>query len=208
MKYLFSFVTTLLVLCSCAGQSSHRGTTHSVMTVEPQAFGLQETNRFSGVIKESSEISLGFKTPGQIQQILVKEGDYVRQGQLLATLDAKDYQLGVESAEAQYDQMKKQVERMKKLYDARSLSKNDYEKAVSGLVQLEVQLKSNRNKLEYTRLYSPTNGYVQSVNFEKAEMVNAGTGLFTLLDVNRMEIEVNVPKTIYLNKNNIQTVEG
>ena len=137
----------------------------------------------SGIVREAHTISLGFKTAGQIERIHVREGDYVRQGQLLAELDDADYRLGVEALQIQYDQLEDEVERTKRLFDQKSVSVNDYEKAVAGLRQLGVQLQVNKNKLDYTKLYAPIDGYVQSVNFSPAEMVDAGTALFTLLDM-------------------------
>ena len=128
-----------------------------------------------GIVREAHTISLGFKTAGQIERICVKEGDYVRRGQLLAELDNADYRLGVEALQIQYDQLEDEVGRTKQLFDRKSISANDYEKAVAGLRQLGVQLQVNKNKLDYTKLYAPTDGYVQSVNFSPAEMVDAGS---------------------------------
>ena len=86
---------------------------------------------------------------------------------------------------------------MKLLYEAKSVSENDYEKAVAGLRQLKAQLQLNQNKLDYTKLYAPLSGYIQSVNFEPAEMVDAGTPLVTLLDINRLEVELDIPVEVY-----------
>ena len=113
-------------------------------------------------------------------------------------LDQEDYQLGVDAYQIQYDQMKNEVERMKQLYEAKSLNGNDYEKAVAGLEQLRVQLQINKNKLEYTTLKAPVSGYIQTVNYEKAEMVQAGSPIVNLLDVSKIEVEVDIPASLYM----------
>lgn len=64
---------------------------------------------YPGIVREAHTIGLGFKTAGQIERICVKEGDYVRRGQLLAELDAADYRLGVEALQIQYDQLEEEV---------------------------------------------------------------------------------------------------
>ena len=127
----------------------------SVITVTPQSLNHQTDKTFSGIVRENREISAGFKTPGQIINVYANEGDFVKQGQLLAVLDDKDYKLGLQAAEIQYNQLNDEVARLKKLFEKQSISGNDYEKAVAGLKQLEIQLQSNKNKLEYTKLYSP-----------------------------------------------------
>ena len=155
----------------------------------------------TGIIKEAHTINLGFKTAGQIKRILAQEGDHVKKGELLAELDAEDYRLGVEALQIQYNQLKDEVGRTKKLLEQKSISVNDYEKASAGLQQLGVQLQINKHKLNYTRLYAPTDGYIQNVNFSPSEMVDAGTAVFTLLDVSHMEVTVDIPASEYRMRN-------
>ena len=175
----------------------------SVMVTEPVQVGAASWKTLPGTVHEAHAVSLGFKTPGQIERVMVQEGDRVRQGQLIATLDDADYRLGVEALEIQYGQLEQEVARMKKLYEGKSLSPNDYEKAVAGLKQVGVQLQVNRNKLDYTRLYAPMDGYVQRVNFSQAEMVDAGTPVVDLLDVRRMEVAVSLPAEVYRQRGQI-----
>jgi len=121
----------------------------------------------------------------------------VRAGQLLATLDTKDYQLQVDAAQTQYNQLKNEVERLKQLYEGNSLSGNDYEKATSGLEQLSIQLQNARNQLGYTRLTAPVSGTIQKVNFEASEMVSAGLPVMDLVDTSSLEVEINIPSDVY-----------
>lgn len=189
----------ILLLAACSTNKEEKFV-RSVKLVQPVALGNVSHKSLSGMVKEAREISLGFKTGGQIEKILVKEGDFVRQGQTIALLDKKDYQLGVDAYQIQYDQMKEEVGRMKQLYEAKSLSGNDYEKAVAGLKQIKVQLDINKNKLEYTILVAPVSGYIQSVNYEKAEMVQAGSPIVNLLDVAKIEVDVDIPASLYMQR--------
>lgn len=185
------------VFASCGDAPQGGSTVHSVMVTTPEAMEGTVVKNYSGIVCEAHTINLGFKTPGQIERILVAEGDYVHKGQLLAELDDADYRLGVEALQIQYDQLKDEVGRTEQLYRQKSISANDYEKATAGLRQLGVQLQANKNKLNYTKLYAPTDGYIQAVNFSPAEMVDAGTALFTLLDVSRMEVVADIPVAEY-----------
>ncbi len=197
MKELILMSIVAGMLCSCGESSQEHSGTRSVVLTEPILLKSTRIINHSGIVREAHTISLGFKTAGQIERIHVREGDYVRQGALLAELDDADYRLGVEVLQIQYDQLEDEVERTKQLFDQKSISANDYEKAVAGLRQLGVQLQANKNKLDYTKLYAPTDGYVQSVNFSPAEMVDAGTALFTLLDVSHMEVAADIPANEY-----------
>ena len=180
---------------------------HNVFVVHPVAQGIAETRSFSGVVEENRTISLGFKTGGQIETINVKEGDHVKKGQLLATLDTKDYELVVKQLQVQYDQQKSDHERLSYLHDRSNVSESEFEKSASGLEQLGVQLQLNKNKLEYTRLYSPVSGVITAVNFEKAEMVDAGRPVFDIMDDGQLEIVVDLPVRDFMNRDRFNVIE-
>lgn len=189
-----------IVLSACSGGRTEAPFVRSVYLTRPVVLGNETTRTYSGIVRAANEVNLGFKTPGQIVRIHVTEGDYVRRGQLLAELDDADYRLAVEALQIQYDQLRDEVDRTQRLFEQRSVTANDFEKANAGLRQLGVQLQANRNKLDYTKLYAPTDGYVQKVNFSPAEMVDAGTAIIALLDVSRMEVEVDIPAVEYLRR--------
>lgn len=205
MKQLLLLPFLLLLTNGCTESPSHTFT-RSVMLTTPTPSGAESIKYFSGVVQESHNIGLGFKTAGQIEKIYVKEGDYVKKGQLIAQLDHTDYQLGVQALEIQYKQLEDEVKRTEALYRSKSISINDYEKAQAGLQQLKVQLQVNRNKLAYTRLYAPTNGYIQSVNFAPSEMVDAGTPVINLLDMHSMEVETELPAEVYQLRSHFQRI--
>ena len=205
MKIKVILLAAAVILSACGKQTKQESTVHSVITVNPQPTDGNSSQSFAGIIEEGGEISVGFKTAGQINGIFVKEGDYVKQGQLIATLDDNDYRLGLDAAQIQYNQLKQETDRIKQLYVKNSVSGNDYDKAIAGLKQAEINLESNKNKVAYTKLYAPTSGYVQSVNFERSEMVNAGTPVITLLDTKQMEVVINIPSSLYVRKEQMKS---
>lgn len=198
VKKIGKIITTLIVfapfaaLLACGGNTL-APQTRSVKVTSPLMREGGFRRDYPAIVKESNQTGLGFKTAGQIERVYVKEGDYVKQGQLLATLDAADYQLAVNALQVQYDQMKSEFARVQRLFDNKGMSQNEYEKAKAGLEQLANQLQANKNKLSYTKLYAPANGHIQAVNFSKAEMVDAGTQVFSLLDDGGMKVEFDVP---------------
>lgn len=196
-------VISLLLFCLLAGCKNNTNnqdstTVKNVKTVSPVVISSVNVRTFPGVVKVANEINLGFKTAGQISHVLVKEGDYVREGAVIAELDKKDYMLQLEGSQIQYDQLKTEVERLSILYEKNNIPGNDYEKALAGLQALEVQLKANKNIVEYTTLRAPVSGYIQSVNFVKSEMVNAGTPVVTFIDISSVKVETELPASLFL----------
>lgn len=199
-------------LCSCSHEAG-RQSLRTVVVTQPETMGLNSgTISLPGTIKEGQTVQVSFKTAGQIASLSVKEGDYVSKGQTIATLDAADYKIALEASEAQYRQLKNEVERIKTLYERRSVSKNEYEKAVAGLEQVTADLNAKKNQMQYTRLVSPASGYVQNIQAHVGEMVNAGTTVVSLIDVRRMEVEVGIPSTLYQHRGSLDnfsaTIDG
>ena len=138
MKRLITMIIVVGVLCACDGTSHENSKMRSVMLTEPVRLESAHVINYPGIVREAHSVNLGFKTAGQIERILVHEGDYVRKGALLAELDDADYRLGVEALQIQYDQLEDEIKRTKELFNQKSVSANDYEKATAGLRQLEV----------------------------------------------------------------------
>jgi len=185
MKLFSLSLLCFALLCSCGNHGvKEKPIVKNVHIVHAEPIAGNTFRSFPGVVKAAQQIELGFKTAGQIKQLCVDEGDYIREGQLIARSDDTHYQL------------------QQARHRRNNITDNDYEKAVAGLEQLKAQLESNRNTVNYTQLHSPISGYIQAVHFEKAEMVNTGTAVVTLVDVNNIEIESELPASVYLQKDN------
>ncbi len=72
---------------------------------------------------------------GTIQYMHVNDGAYVRKGQLLAELDPTDYQIQLDAAEAEYQSVKAEAERVMALYKENVTTPDANDKAVYGLRQ-------------------------------------------------------------------------
>lgn len=199
------FISCIIIglLCSCSNndRQSEKKVIHNVFVTHPEVTGYEIEAVLPATVEEGRMISVGFKTGGQIKNIFVKEGSNVVKGQLIAELDAEDYSLGVASLREKYTNLKAETERQTKLHASGNMSDNDYEKALSGLKQLELQLQLEENRLSYCRLTSPSAGIVTKVNFENSEMVDAGTPIIELMDNSSLEAIVDLPARLYSNRN-------
>lgn len=207
MKVKLFFIMLFAVgIISCTGKKQNENYVRTVKVIAPELRSDKLKKEFSGVVKGAMDIDLGFSIAGKIKNISVKEGDYVRKGDVLARLESEDYALGVEALQIQYDQLSDEVERMKTLYDNKCMSGNDYEKAVAGLEQLGVQLQVNKKKLDYTILKSPVSGYIGTVNYNEAEMVNAGTPVFSIVADGLKRIDFDIPLNLYMKLDSIDNI--
>ena len=192
----------------CRHEAEKVTTLRNVVLTTPVSSSDNATTTYPGIVEEGSSVSAAFMADGKIGRILVKEGDRVRKGQLIAALDDSDYRIGVGQLEAQFNQMTKEKERMDAMFEKHNISPNDYEKFAAGYEQLKLQLDMARRKLDYTRLYSPTDGYVAAKYLSEGELTGAGTPVFNIVDDSHLMASVDLPVGVYLEKNKIISASG
>lgn len=207
--HIIKYLPLVMLLGSCSGNNAGgREETRNVFLTEPVAADAPAVHTYPATVEESRSIAVGFKTAGQIERLYAKEGDRVHAGQLLAVLDTVDYALGVAQLEEQVAMNRAEQVRRGQLHASKNMSDNDYEKSVSGLRQMELQLKLQRNKLDYCRLYSPASGVITKRNFESSEMVDAGTPVYELMDAGRLEVTVDLPVGAYADRSRFTGFRG
>lgn len=196
------------ILQSCKEESTNEKELRNVLVTTPKSLTAETVTNYSGIVEEGASVSAAFMAEGKINKILVKEGDRVRKGQLLATLDDSDYRIGVTQLETQFNQMTKEKERMDAMFERHNISPNDYEKFEAGYKQLKLQLEMAGRNLEYTKLYSPVNGYVATKYMNEGELVGGGTPLFNIVDDTSLIASADLPVDVYLEKDKIKSAKG
>ena len=198
----------LLFAQGCRHESEKQAPLRNVVLTQVSPLSGAESTNYPGVVEEGASITAAFMADGKIRTIDVKEGDRVRKGQLLASLDDSDYRIGVSQLEAQFSQMTKEKARMDSMYARHFLAPNDYEKFQTGYEQLRLQLDMARRQLDYTRLLSPSDGYIASKYMNPGELVGAGTPVFNIVDDTSLNASVDLPVSVYLNKDRILSAKG
>ena len=115
----FNFLLTGILVVLLASCSQRTQITDSKPTVKiDTVFSAdgQTALQFPGRVKAAQDISLSFRVSGTILRMHVNDGTYVRKGQLLAELDPADYQIQLDAAEAEYQSVKAEAERVMALY--------------------------------------------------------------------------------------------
>lgn len=154
---------------------------------------------FTGIVKEKSLTSLSFRVAGPINQLNIKTGDYIKENDLIAAIDKRDYELQVQSTKAQFEQAMSEFERYQKLYEKNKIPANTFEKFQSAYLLTKTAYENAVNQLEDTDLKAPFSGYVHEKFVENFQTVGAGQSIISLIDLSQLEIVVSVPENQLLN---------
>ena len=197
------FIVTTLNACKSGIGKGDNAYEKLVKTTEVIEVSSIQQKQFPGTIEEAEMLGLSFRVGGLIRKIMVKEGDFVKKGQLIAEMDTRDYEIQKNAIETQVIQLQSEYGRIKELYERESVAENDYEKMKAGKEMAEVKLKNARDQLNDTRLYAPFSGYITRVLHEEGDMVNIGTPIVRLVDVSMLKVEINVPASLYIQRSSI-----
>ncbi len=164
----------------------------------------------SGKIQPETEVKISATSSAWIDSITAEEGDYVKKGQHLITLDRKqllsNYNAAVSSVRSANARLKQELaskKRVENMYEQNLASDQEleavqasYEIANSSLAQAKSSLESREDDLNKARIVSPQDGIVTAVNKEVGEMAVGGMFqaevLMIIADLNRMEVIVDV----------------
>lgn len=203
-SYLFVAMSAL-VLASCGNKGgsslANMGNDHyPVVTVGASSADMQTT--FPATIKGIQDVTVSPKVSGFITNVLIHEGQRVKAGQVLFTIDSETYQAAVRSAQAAVNTAKAAAntskttyENNKKLFDQHiigqyelSTSQNSYQSALAQVAQAEASLASAKEQLAWCSVTSPASGIVGSLPYKKGALVNASSELTTVSDVSTVEV--------------------
>ncbi len=177
-----------------------------VMTVGSSE--LTTGNEFAGEVRARLESRLGFRVAGKLTERPAEVGQRVQAGQLLARLDAQDYQLAVDAARAQQaaaltqrDLAAADFKRFKDLREQNFISSAELERreaalkaAQSQLDQAQAQSTTQGNQARYTALVADRAGVVTAVEAEVGQVVAAGTPVVRLASDGARDVVFAVPE--------------
>lgn len=114
----------------------------------------------SGQFLTDDETVLSFKTGGIVEDIFVREGDYVKKGQVLATLNLTEIKAQELQAELSYEKARRDFERVKNLYNDSVATLEQYQNSKTVLDLALETLNSAKYNLNYSRIIAVHDGYI------------------------------------------------
>lgn len=155
---------------------------------------------YPGRVEAAEEACVAFRVSGVVSDIYVDEGSRVREGDVLARLDATDYEVQLAATEAEYTQAKNDAERIAALYAEGGTTPSVADKAKYGLLQLEAKLKHHRDELGYTVIRAPFSGSVAGRMCEPHEAVAAGMPVVRVVGDEKVEVGISLPACDYVQR--------
>ncbi len=167
----------------------------AVTVAHPLAKRITNWDEYSGRFQAVQTVEVRPRVSGFIDKIHFKDGQTVKAGELLFTIDPRPFELAVESARAevaragaQVELASTEVERARPLVKTGTVTERDFDQRAAALsvAQASAQaaaaaVKTAELNLEWTRVVAPIDGRISDRKVDAGNLVNGGSGSTTLL---------------------------
>jgi RND family efflux transporter MFP subunit len=145
---------------------------------------------------------------GLVKDFPVREGDFVKKGQLLAKLRSTDLALRLKAAEADGEKVQsnllfaqKELSRYSKLKATDSIAESRYDQALDRyqslkqeLVRTEAEIELLKDDIQRKKVVAPFAGFVAKEHTQVGEWIEVGGPVVSVVDLGRIRITVDVPE--------------
>lgn len=204
MKSKIAYLTLCLALAGCGNKTQIPQASNEYAVREIKTTECNLSTSYPATIKGIQDIEIRPKVSGFITKVHVDEGDFVRRGQVLFSIDRVQYEAAVKSAEAAVrvarttvSTQKLTVKNKKMLHEKKIISDYDMEMAENQLASAEAQLASARaqlidarNNLSFCSVTSPSDGVVGTIPYRVGSLVSSSTAeaLTTVSNISKMYV--------------------
>jgi RND family efflux transporter MFP subunit len=174
-----------------------------------------------GTTEAISESTVAAEISGLVEYFPIREGDFVKKGDLLANLKETELRLRLKGAiaskkriEANLKNAEKELSRVTKLKETNSIAEKQYDNALYTYRALSQELLQNESEIELLnyqikqqKVLAPFSGFVAKEHTQIGEWINKGGPVVTLLDLDTIQITVDVPErysVMLLPQSNVQ----
>jgi RND family efflux transporter MFP subunit len=151
---------------------------------------------YPGTIRAAQTAEMAFEVPGRITEFLVKEGDQIAQGAVLAKLDPRDYVAERNKQQANLRKAQADLTRSQNIFkeDPGAISKEKIDADKRALGVAEANVAQADKAVEDTALVAPFSGLMARKLVEDFQNVKAKQPVLILQDLSHLEIEISVPE--------------
>ncbi len=198
-------VVCVLLLSACQQGAENRNENEDEEEVAPIPVETSKPVRgdvyaiYSGTapIEAFAEADVIAKVEGEIREVLVEEGDDVKEGQVLARLDGDRLRLELNESAARLRKMERDFERNEDLREKGLLSEGDFEKLKYDLEALRASYNLASLELDYTQIRAPIDGVISERYIKRGNTIEVGEPLYRVTSFEPLVAYLHVPEREY-----------
>jgi RND family efflux transporter MFP subunit len=194
--FLVSLLSLLLVACGDEVDLAEKDILRPVRVMQIGEADNLNGRQFSAVIEAEKQAQLSFGIAGKVEIFDIVESQPVKQGDVLAQMDATDVKITLIRKQADYDKANANYKRGKILVKSGTISRSDFDQLKASYFSADSQLKASQQNLKYTKIVAPFDGIIVERFVKEFEEVNAKQPIVELQDLSNLLIKINVSEKV------------
>ncbi len=183
MKNSYNILTIstlyMLLLSGCGKEPENHSLPKSVEAIPVKVIYLSRVEvtgsvHSSGQFTTDDETMLSFKTGGIVDRVYVKEGDRIRKGQLLATLDLTEISSQVNQIQIAFEKAARDYNRFENLRKDSVITLEQLQNSKTGLELARQQLIASKFNLQYSEIRAPHDGVILKILANEGQIIGSG----------------------------------
>ncbi len=198
-----SLVVISALLASCSKKEDDAGAAQggmpprNVETSTVTRSTMQDVLSLVGTVEANESAEIRAETSGVIDSISFKEGQTVKTGDVLATIDQRELKAQLAETESRLQLATVTRDRLNRLIESNSVPQAELDQALSEVTGLEASLELIRVRLSKTEIRAPFDGTVGSRSVSPGDYVDPTQALTTVVDTSKLKIDFLVPERYY-----------
>lgn len=208
LKYCSPFPVLSLALAMASITGCHKvegnqpepehHTEHKILVTSPVARDVVRPQPFVSQIHSRRHIDVRALEGGYLEEILVKEGQIVKQGDVMFTILPTLYKAKLDSELAEVQLAQIEFSNTEKLFQQKVVAQPEVSLAQAKLSKAQAQMKLAEAELNFATVKAPFDGIIDHQRHQQGSLIAEGDDLTTLSDNEVMWVYFNVPESDYL----------
>ena len=204
---LFLFFTAIIVLSMSVGakkaalqeekktalKKEEQKTNVVTMTVSPTP--IRDRINLPGVTEPWVKLTILSEVNGKVLRKMKEEGAHVQKGEVIAVLDARDYQNALVSAQASYHLALTSKERMEKLYREKLATRSQLDDAEAMVETSKAQMDTAALNVERCSINAPISGILNKIHIEAGDYLNIAASVADIIQIDKVKVSVGIPES-------------
>ncbi|CCH56513.1 efflux transporter, RND family, MFP subunit [Fibrisoma limi BUZ 3] len=165
-----------------------------VRTAKAELRNLSQESEFLGSFAPNREVEIRPQAGGQIIQLPVEEGQYVRAGQLIAKIDDDQLRYQVEAQQVTMEGHQNDLKRYENLVKGDATPAVNLERTQLNIRATQAQIKQLQKQIANATITAPFAGIVTEKMVEKGSVVSVGSPIAKVTDISTLKLVVDVPE--------------
>ena len=142
----------------------------------------------------SESVELKTSIAGQVMRINFKEGQTIRQGQSLVSIDDRQWQAELIGLKAELDTKEKELSRKKALLSIEGSTQQEIDQSNASIATLKANIRKLEINIDLANIKAPFSGTLGMRNFSKGAYLGVGETITTLTKMDELKVDFSLPE--------------